>query len=92
MHQEIHAITLGNTLHVTGLATPVVHFLKEHFKFSSDILDTQLIDGYKEVENKKGHPVKTKGPFELTPQWYEDPEKQMMTHGLYVKHGLMMHL
>lgn len=70
-----HAITLGNTLHVTGLATPVVHFLKEHFKFSSDILDTQLIDGYKEVENKKGHPVKTKGPFELTPQWYEDHGK-----------------
>ena len=67
-----HAITLGDKLHVTGLGKSVIHFITEHFKFDPNILDTQLYDGYMETENKQGCPVRTKGPFELTEQWYND--------------------
>ena len=65
-----HAITYGDTLHISGLSTTMEHLILNEFKFDPNIVDNQLIS---EFRNNAEY---TRGPFKLSKKWYEDLNKQ----------------
>ena len=64
-----HAITYGNTLHISGLSTTMEHLALKEFKFDKSKVDNQLLSGF------RNSPELTKGPFKLSKDWYTDFNK-----------------